>query len=556
MRSIAPLGSGSEFLGRYRIIQVLGAGRNGQISAAERLPEGERCALETLSASLVAEEELRAAFVDEIKNGAGAKSSHLARVLEAGIDDATGQPWVATELLPGKDLAERVRLWGRIELSDVERVVRGVADALGAALAIGLVHHDLAPRFVHLSPDEPPHVKLRGLGVSRFIARARAGEQPPYLSAHWMAPEQLEAAKAARRGAIPGGTPDAASNVWSLGLITFYALTGRPYWTHPEDAGEAALHEVLSETIAPASERARSLGREDALPDWFDAWFAKCVARNPRQRFVDARAAAAAWATVGRASFDDEQRATLPRVGDDDENRLTLPVARKLPPPTPPPRREPAPPPALPKEASPAIEERRGDAAAAPPVMPAGRDLAEPRRRFPIGPAIAVAAVGAVGLWLWGMEKPDVPDVTEVTTSAASAAPPASAGPPSSASLPSEAAASAASSASPTPSGAAGATPGPSASANVVSVLEGSDYDLDAALKSLNKVYYGECHVASPGRLLIQFAPNGTVKQVKVAEGDFDPATTSCLEARFRTATMPPFEGKPHFVTAAVVAAP
>jgi hypothetical protein len=167
--------------------------------------------------------------------------------------------------------------------------------------------------------------------------------------------------------------------------------------------------------------------------------------------------------------------------------------------------------------------------------------------------------MAAVGVWLWSMEKPSA---VEVTTSAA-VAPPSPSAPASSSAVPlasvsppSETAAPASPSASQTRGDAASAAPRASASGNVESVLEGADYELDAALKSLNKVYYGGCHVPSSGRVLVQFAPNGTVKQVKVIEGDFDPTTTSCLEARFSAATMAPFEGKPHFVTAAVVESP
>ena len=81
-----------------------------------------------------------------------------------------------------------------------------------------------------------------------------------------------------------------------------------------------------------------------------------------------------------------------------------------------------------------------------------------------------------------------------------------------------------------------------------------ADYDLGAALKALNGVYYGECSVPSAGKLAITFAPNGHVKKVAVLKGDYDEATTTCISARFASAKMPPFRGGDQLLTADVVA--
>jgi hypothetical protein len=80
------------------------------------------------------------------------------------------------------------------------------------------------------------------------------------------------------------------------------------------------------------------------------------------------------------------------------------------------------------------------------------------------------------------------------------------------------------------------------------------DYDLAAALKVLNGVYYGNCAVPSAGKLAITFAPNGRVKRVAVLRGDYDPATTECITERFGSAHMSPFRGGDQSVTAEIVA--
>jgi hypothetical protein len=81
-----------------------------------------------------------------------------------------------------------------------------------------------------------------------------------------------------------------------------------------------------------------------------------------------------------------------------------------------------------------------------------------------------------------------------------------------------------------------------------------TDYDLAAALRAINGVYYGACAVHSAGRLAITFAPTGRVKRVAVVRGDYDEATTSCITARFGAARVSPFRGGEQSVTADIVA--
>ena len=81
-----------------------------------------------------------------------------------------------------------------------------------------------------------------------------------------------------------------------------------------------------------------------------------------------------------------------------------------------------------------------------------------------------------------------------------------------------------------------------------------TDYDLAAALKALNRVYYGACAVSTPGKVVVTFAPSGRVKQVDVVQGDYDSETAGCVAARFGAARMPPFRGGAQQVTANLAA--
>jgi hypothetical protein len=96
-----------------------------------------------------------------------------------------------------------------------------------------------------------------------------------------MAPEQTAA----------GASITPRTDVWPLGLIAFQALTGCHYWKAAADETASMatlLREIVLEPIPPASARAAELGRAQLVPPPFDGWFARCVAREPGERFADA----------------------------------------------------------------------------------------------------------------------------------------------------------------------------------------------------------------------------------------------------------------------------
>jgi serine/threonine-protein kinase len=91
-----------------------------------------------------------------------------------------------------------------------------------------------------------------------------------------------------------------ATDVWALGLIAFYMLTGKSFWRSVEaHAGDGAvMREIANEPVPIASIRALELGVGGRIPRGFDEWFAQCVARSPADRFMTAAPAYAALAQV------------------------------------------------------------------------------------------------------------------------------------------------------------------------------------------------------------------------------------------------------------------
>jgi serine/threonine protein kinase len=227
------------------------------------------------------DERVRRLFEQEARIGHRISSDHVVQVLDAGIDETTGIPWLAMELLDGEDLAARLRRSGAVPAPEAAEILGQIGHALAAAHAVGVVHRDLKPENVFLSLSRrdgaPLLVKLLDFGVAKVIAEARpAGTLVG--TPLWMAPEQMS-----------GAAVSPATDVWALGLLAFWMLTGKPYWSHADSPLGALLGQLRRGPSMSASARAAELGRPEALPSGFDPWFARCVA--PGTRFPDAGAA-------------------------------------------------------------------------------------------------------------------------------------------------------------------------------------------------------------------------------------------------------------------------
>jgi tRNA A-37 threonylcarbamoyl transferase component Bud32 len=291
---------GSTLGGDFRIVSSLGRGGMGEVFVAEQLSTGQKRAIKIMHPTLVQDPRLRERFEQEARVGAQVQSEHVVRVIAAGVDNALGIPWLAMELLNGEDLGAFAKRRGPLPLPEVIPIFRQLCHALGAAHDGNIVHRDVKPENVFLasvqSADSHWQVRVLDFGIAKLMADARQSATAQVGTPLWMAPEQSDATQPV----LP------AADVWSLGLIAFWLLTGRSYWKTAnlaEPALTALFRETLFDPIVPATERARELGISLALPAGFDAWFARCVVRDPTQRFSHARDAFQGLEAVGRGSL-------------------------------------------------------------------------------------------------------------------------------------------------------------------------------------------------------------------------------------------------------------
>lgn len=272
----------------FRIVQHIAAGGMGAVYLAEQISTGQRRALKVMHPALVQDPGMRDRFVQEARVGSMISSDHVVSVVGAGVDSASGAPWIAMEYLEGQDLAAFVAGRGPLSPNELALVLRPLCHALAAAHAAGVVHRDVKPENVFLaatrSMDPFTSVKVLDFGIAKVAAQARATATASMGTPLWMAPEQTD----------PRARITPAVDVWAIGLIAFWMLTGKSYWRAANAQGtsvHALMREILFEPLDPASARAAEYGLPGRFPQELDAWFASATAREPEHRFANAEIA-------------------------------------------------------------------------------------------------------------------------------------------------------------------------------------------------------------------------------------------------------------------------
>jgi len=270
-----PIELGAVVDDRYRTDCVLGVGGMGVVVAATDLSDHQPVAIKFIRADLSTHLDAVERFVREARALLLIQNEHVARVYDVGnIPD--GAPFIVMEYLKGEDLETRLRTKGKLAVGDAVRVVREAASAIAAAHAHGILHRDVKPAnlFLARKPDGSESVKVLDFGISKLRSANTANAQTALTSTRmmlgspmYMAPQQM----------TKGALDDARSDVWSLGVVLYEALTGAlPY-------GGTSVAEFCANvlTLSPIPIEAR---RAD-LPVSVRKIIAQCLQREPNRRF-------------------------------------------------------------------------------------------------------------------------------------------------------------------------------------------------------------------------------------------------------------------------------
>lgn len=308
------LAQGQRVGGDFEIIRQLGAGGMGSVYLARQRSTDALRALKVMRRRFRGDAEFERRFTEEARVGAHIKSHHVIEVIAAGVDDALGVPWLAMEYLEGETLDLTMDRSGVPGAADATVLLEQLFHAMASAHDARVVHRDLKPENVLLARSESPRVpftlKVLDFGIAKFLGAGDARVTSSLRTLLWGAPEQ------ATLGSLIGPEAD----VWALGLLVFWLITGDSYW-HAERDLSAILKEIAADPLCSAGVRARELGVQDPLPPEFDAWFAHAVTRAPHERFPHAREA---WRSLSVLRLPWPKDASPWRAGHALELRTTL----------------------------------------------------------------------------------------------------------------------------------------------------------------------------------------------------------------------------------------
>ena len=275
------LSVGDTFHDRYEVVRQIGAGGMGSVYEVLDVNTQRRRALKVMLPKLVEETELRRRFRAEATVAAAIESEHIAEVLNAGIDSATGAPFIVLELLKGTELAKLLKERGPMTPQEVSFYLTQVAGALDKAHAAGVVHRDLKPEnlFVTYRDDSTPRIKILDFGIAKVVTSTLNKTQTTGLlgTPAYMATEQID-------GDLP---ISARTDGYAMGQIAYTLLVGEAFWNEELSNARSLLH-LISKIVkgAPESASSRALRRKGVrLSPAFDTWFAHATAPNPAHRF-------------------------------------------------------------------------------------------------------------------------------------------------------------------------------------------------------------------------------------------------------------------------------
>jgi eukaryotic-like serine/threonine-protein kinase len=184
------------------------------------------------------------------------------------------------EVWLGETLTARVSTKGPRPLQEVVKTMSSVARAVGRAHVQKRGHGGITPDAVVFYRRPLSRVARIELLAPQAVRRAATHA--------WSAPEAI-----VREAAL-----SPAVDVWSFGLLGYFALTGRTYFEAPDTV--SLLREIMVLPLASASQRAAESGAAFRLFEGFDGWFARCVDRDPARRFASAPQAAASFVVRAR----------------------------------------------------------------------------------------------------------------------------------------------------------------------------------------------------------------------------------------------------------------
>jgi formylglycine-generating enzyme required for sulfatase activity/serine/threonine protein kinase len=254
-------------IGHYEVLQVLGRGGFGIVFRAFDDMLQRVVALKVMAPQLAATSPARKRFLREARSSAQVRHENVVQVYEIGEQPL---PYLAMEFIPGETLQQKLDRVGPLDVPEVLRIGRQIAEGLAAAHATELIHRDIKPGNMLLEGGQQK-VKITDFGLARTADDASISQSGIIAGTPmYMAPEQAQ-----------GQTLDQRADLFSLGSVLYQMVAGRP----PFRASTAVA--VLKRVAEDQPRAIREIIPE--TPQWLCDIIAKLHAKDPDDRYQSAR---------------------------------------------------------------------------------------------------------------------------------------------------------------------------------------------------------------------------------------------------------------------------
>jgi serine/threonine protein kinase len=277
----AVLTQGSILDGRYEVTGLLASGGMGEVYRARRVLLGDEVVIKVIRAAGADATDLRERFMRESRTCARLRHPNIVTILDFAIA-ADGEPYLVMEYLNGPSVREELASTGPMDLARVQQIVEPICAALQLAHDRQIVHRDLKPANIvsHRFESGDRVYKVIDFGLANIWAGSEAAvtRADQFMgTVLYASPEQLQ-----------GQDVDGRTDIYSLGVVAFEMLTGRPPFQSTSPMGIITKH--LCDAPPPPSQ---ILPR---LPEWLDRAIGKALAKEPADRWQTMREFAEALA--------------------------------------------------------------------------------------------------------------------------------------------------------------------------------------------------------------------------------------------------------------------
>jgi serine/threonine-protein kinase len=249
---------------RYQLEQTLGTGGMALVYKAKDLMLERSVAVKVLREDLSTDMSFRERFRQEARAAANLSHPNIVTVHDFGLDQ--GHLFIVMEYVPGTDLKTRIREKTRFSVKETLELMIQACQGVGYAHRAGLVHCDIKPHNMLVSPDG--RLKVTDFGIARALASISPEERSEVVwgSPHYFSPEQAA-----------GLPPSPASDVYSLGVILYEMLTGQL----PFNAANAEELARMHREVQPISPREIN----PTIPFQLDEIILKVLSKEPSARY-------------------------------------------------------------------------------------------------------------------------------------------------------------------------------------------------------------------------------------------------------------------------------